>query len=455
MSLLIHNGIVITEEGSSISDIRIKKGKIIAISSHLKPADSERVIDASGKLVFPGGIDPHVHMQLKVAGTHSSDNFRSGSIAALIGGTTTLIDFVTPEKGESLVEALKERDIEARCAFTDYAFHVSPIEWREELEAEIIECRRRGVYSFKLYMAYKQSVGLDDDDLGRVLGIIGRNGGMAAVHCETGDEIDTLRDKLFDQGLTGPDAHPQSRPPYTEWKAVEKVIEMASGIDCPLYLVHISAKESVDLIKEAILAGNKVNAETCPQYLILDDSLYHGDFNKSSAYVMSPPLRKKADNESLWQAVGSGVIKTIGTDHCPFSSQQKEMGSDDFRKIPGGAGGVEHRMALMFTHGVLDRAIDIRRFVDLTSTNAAKIFGLYPRKGVIAVGSDADLVIWNPRTEGTISSETDHQASDINIYDGLPIMGTPQYVIKSGVVVVKNGKLSRELCPGQYLPSNK
>ena len=301
----------------------------------------------------------------------------------------------------------------------------------------------------------RESVGLGDEDIEEILKIIGRHGGMAAVHCETGDEIELLKDNLYDKKLAGPESHPLSRPPETEWKAVRKIIDMAGKADCALYLVHISTKESVDIIGEAVKEKKRVTAETCPQYLVLDDSLYKNDFEISAKYVISPPLRKKGDREALWEALRQGVLKSVGTDHCPFTSSQKANGRNDFRMIPNGAGGVEHRLSILFTYGVLEGEFDINRFVALTSTNAAKTFGLYPRKGALEVGSDADLVIWNPRTKGVISADKHHQSTDLNIYEGISTMGAPQYVIKGGVVVVKNGKLSRSLCPGQYLQSSK
>jgi dihydropyrimidinase len=284
-------------------------------------------------------------------------------------------------------------------------------------------------------MAYKNSIGLDDDALFKVMSVVGKAGGLVTIHCEDGDEIEKLRTKYFDESLPGPEAHVKSRPPELEAKAVAKAIMLAAKAKCPIYIVHVSSAESLQLIRKAQQAGQVVYAETCPQYLFLDRSKYQAEFEESLAFVMSPPLRNVQDNFALWQGLADGAVSTVGTDHCPFLLSQKMLGKDDFRKIPNGAGGVEHRMALLYTYGVLENKIDLKRFVDLTSTNAAKIFGLYPQKGVIAEGSDADLVIWNPETESIISVNTHHQNCDLNIYEGIKTKGSHEVIILGGNVV--------------------
>ncbi|MFK5855143.1 MAG: dihydropyrimidinase [Bacteroidota bacterium] len=439
MRILIKNGTIINSDSTIVADVLIENSKIFKIEENLVAnSSSDKVIDAKDCFVIPGGIDPHVHMHLPSLAGYSADDFLSGSKAALHGGTTTLIDFVTPKKGQSLNEAIEQRKDEALESRTNTYFHVSPIEWRISMEDEIKNCFDSGFKSFKVYMAYKSSIGFNDDVLFNVMKAVGKAGGTITVHCELGDDIEELRNKFAEEGKLTPEYHPLSRLPKFEAKAVKKAIELAKRASCPIYIVHVSTKESLIYIKQAQASGQAVIAETCPQYLLLDDSKYLGDFNQTAPYVMSPPLRKKADNNELWKAIADGTIKTIGTDHCPFTLKQKENGKNDFRSIPNGAGGVEHRLTLLYTYGVLTGKISINQFVALTSTNTAKIFGLYPAKGIIAVGSDADIVIWDKHKEKIISVKSHHSNCDINIYNGTKTVGLPKIVIKNGEIVVSN-----------------
>jgi dihydropyrimidinase len=451
MNILIQNGNIITSTEKYESDILIVNGLITRIASKIEPAEDDKVIDAKGMFVFPGGVDPHVHMHLPSPAGYSSDNFQTGSRAALFGGTTTLLDFVTPKRGQSLTEALKLRKTEAEECMTDYSFHVSPVEWRETTENEIYECIAEGISSFKIYMAYKESVGLDDSDIHKVMKVVGKTGKIVTVHCESGDDIENLKNKLLAENNFEPFYHPVSRPGELEAEAIRKVILTAQRTNCNLYIVHVSSMKSVKHIQEAQSAGQKLFAETCPQYLLLDDLKYDGEFDQTAPYIMSPPLRKRIDNEVLWRAVSNGMIKVIGTDHCPFNLSQKREGINDFRKIPNGAGGVEHRLELIYTYGVLEDEITINQMVDLTSTQPAKIFGLYPSKGEIAFGSDADLVIWNPDYERTISAKTHHQNCDNNIYEGMKTRGAAKYVIAGGKVVIENEILVDPERRGKFL----
>ncbi len=442
MNILIKNTTIVTSTRAFNAEIYISEGKIAQIGKPLKILEPvDRTIDAKGRFVFPGGIDPHVHMHLPTPAGFSADDFETGSKAALLGGTTTLIDFVTPNKGQSLIDALIDRKREADNSFCDYSFHVSPVEWTQNTEQEIKDCIESGITSFKVYMAYKDTVGLNDEDIFRVMHTVGKNGGIVTLHCEIGDEVDKLRNDLANKGNLNPEFHPISRPTNTESEAVQMAIEMAKITKCPIYIVHTSAGESIQFIEKVQKDGYQVYSETCPQYLLLDDSKYNGDFNDTCKYVMSPPLRKREDQNMLWNSIGKGIINTIGTDHCPFNLKQKEQGNVDFRKIPNGAGGVEHRMKLLFTYGVLQNQISYNQFVDITSTQAAKIFGLYPRKGEIAVGFDADLVIWNPKKENLISVQSHHQNCDLEIYEGFKTIGEPEVVITNGEIKVENGKL--------------
>ncbi len=456
MTLLIKNGTIVNADSSLEADLLIENGKIVKIGNNIKlDSTPDRIINASGCYLIPGGIDPHVHMHLPSPAGYSADDFLTGSRAALYGGTTTLIDFVTPKKGQYLAKAIKSRKDEALNCLTDYSFHVSPIEWRDSIEEEIRDCiKNEGLKSFKVYMAYKDSIGLNDDVLFKVMKAVGKAGGMVTVHCELGDEIEELRNEYADQNKLDPLYHPLSRPAKLEAEAVKKAIDLSKEANCPLYIVHVSAKESLNHIRKAQKNGQKVIAETCPQYLLLDDSKYIGDFNQTASYVMSPPLRKKEDNETLWEALADGTISTVGTDHCPFTLAQKRHGENDFRKIPNGAGGVEHRLALLYTYGVLTKKITMNQFVALTSVNAAKIFGMYPAKGVIAEGADADMVVWNPDKESIISSANHHQNCDINIYEGIRIKGNTEFVMKGGNIILKKNEILKKILKGRCLKRN-
>lgn len=449
MIIKIEGGTVVTSEKEFVANVWVENDKIIVVgNSALHP---DVVIDAHGRYVLPGAIDPHVHMELPTPAGPSSDDFYSGSIAALYGGTSTLIDFVTPSKGQSLVEALEVRKAEASKSLADYSFHVSPIEWRSSMEEEIAECIKRGITSFKIYMAYKGVVGLSDEDVYKVLEVVGRHGGIVTVHAELGDEIDALRDKAAEDGKLNSLAHMQTRPPETEYNAVKRVVDMAKETHCPLYVVHVSTKESIEYIAQARANGQKVFAETCPHYLLLDKELYSGTFENTVKYVLSPPLREKADRDALWNAIANETVSTVGTDHCPFTLSQKSAGQKDFRKVPNGAGGVEYRIGLLYTYGVLTHKITMSKLVDLACTQPARIFGLSPQKGEIAVGADADIVIWNPTTKTVIDAKKDHQNCDLNIFEGFVKRGSAQWLIKGGLVLIKDGILHKDVAKGKFL----
>lgn len=466
--MLIKNGTLVTPHQQIRADILVQDGKIAGIKyddqadwsgegggdefqvldqtlGEEGPAsidDKTQFVDASGCYVFAGGIDPHVHLHLPTSNGYSSDDFVSGSRAALLGGTTSLIDFVTPQRGQHLMTALNQRKVEAVHSYLDYSFHVSPVEWRDGLPDEIRECIANGVSSFKVYMAYKDSIGIGDVVLEKVMFAVARAGGMLIVHAELGDEIDSLRNKLFADGISGPLAHSLSRPPEMESNAVKNLIVLAERTNCPVYIVHVSTQLAVDHIRKAQRRGQTVYAEVCPHHLLFDDAKYSADLASAAPYVMSPPLRKPQDQDALWDALADGTIQTVGTDHCPFMMEQKMMGRNDFRKIANGVGGIEHRLELLYTYGVLSQRITLERFVEVVSAQAAKLFGLHPHKGSLNPGSDADLVIWNPDYKKTISSKNHHQHCDHNIYEGMEVKGRAEYVITRGELVVVNGNLA-------------
>jgi len=340
---------------------------------------------------------------------------------------------------------------EAENSMTDYSLHVSPVEWRNSTADEISECIRMGATSFKVYMAYKKRIGLDDEDLLKVMTAAGRAGGIVTVHCEDGDEIEILREKYYSDNHTTPIYHALSRPSHLEAAAVKKAIGLAAKADCPLYIVHVSSGESLLHIRLARSKGQTVYGETCPQYLLLDDAKYIGTFEQTAPYVISPPLRTTDDNNALWEALADGTLSTVGTDHCPFTMAQKWAGIDDFRKIPGGAGGVEHRLSLLYTYGLLTKRISFNQMVNLVSCTPSEIFGLSPRKGTLKEGSDSDIVIWNPEPESTISVKSHHMNCDINIYEGIPAKGRAEFVIRGGKVVIEKGSLVSGASPGRFL----
>ncbi len=449
--ILIKNGFVVNSETSYYADIAVKAGKILEIAKQISPGEKTKVIDAKGLYVIPGGIDPHVHLYLPTPAGYSADDFRTGSISAIYGATTSIIDFVTPGRGENLEEAFKKRKIEATNALIDYSFHVSPVDFHPGIESEIQRLVSEGITSFKVYLAYQSTVGIDIDTLKKVMAIVGKVGGIVTVHAESGDMVNRMREEFAAAGKLSCDYHFLSRPRSAEAEAVKDVIKCVEETGCKAYLVHISAKESVNLIREAQKKGISIFAETCPQYLMLNEKMVKGRFEHIAKYVFSPPVRRKKDNKSLWKALKKEIIQTVGTDHCPFTLEQKAFGKDDFRKIPNGVGGIEHRMSILYTYGVMTKKISLNQFVALTSSNIAKIFGMYPQKGVIAEGSDADIVVWDPSKEFVISKDMHHQKTDINIFEGINVFGCPRYVLSKGRIILNKNVLHLDACKAELM----
>jgi len=451
MNILIKNSTIVNPDNTFKADFLLQNGKIVDISENIENTESVQTIDASGLYAFPGGIDPHVHMELPTPAGNSSDDFFTGSKAALAGGTTTVIDFVTPSRDQSLLEALQKRKQVAEKSLIDFTFHMGITSYNKNTASEIIRCIEEGITSFKVYLAYRNTIGIGYDDLKNIMQIIAKNRGTLAVHSEDGDEINRLQQDFLSKGQTAPLYHALSHPENVESDAVAEVLKRAEETGCATYVVHVSAKRSIELIAQHKSSG-KIYAETCPQYLFLDETNYQKPLPDSLKYVISPPLRNKGSMNGLWQHIESGAIDVISTDHCPFDTfGQKDVGKYDFTKIPNGAGGIEYRLALLYTYGVLENKNSLSRFVELISTNAAKIFGLYPHKGLIAVGSDADIVLWNPNTESTISKQTQFQHCDSNIYEGIPVKGNAAYVICNGNIVFADGKHSVENQKGRFL----
>ncbi len=432
--ILIKNGKIINFDSIQNADILIENGKIIKIAQNLQSTDSQ-IINADGKYIFPGGIDPHVHLHLPTANGFSTDDFETGTLAALKGGTTTIIDFVTPRKGQSLVDAFLERRKEAENAKINVRFHVSPIEWTNSTADEMRQLvENHGVKSFKIYTAYKNSIGIDDDVIVKVLETAKKLGALVTVHCENDEIITYLRQKFISEGKTDVKYHPLSRPAEAEIVAIHKMLMLAKIVDTQLYIVHVSTKRGIEYIKNAQQKGVKVCAETCPHYLLLTDDVYDQDFDNAAKYVLSPPIRKAKDNRALWQGIADGFVQTIGTDHCPFNLKgQKDIGRNDFTKIANGAGSIEHRLKLLYTYGVAENKISLQKFVEVTSTNAAKIFGI-ENKGELCEGFDADLYIFDPHHTSTISAKTHYQNCDSDIYEGFTVKGNIDTVIINGQI---------------------
>ncbi|MZP30052.1 dihydropyrimidinase [Heliobacterium undosum] len=461
MGTLLRGGMIVTATESRLADLRIEGERIAAIGENLERQLGDRVIDVTGALIFPGGVDAHTHFDLPVGDFATADDFASGSRAALFGGTTTVIDFATQFRGENLMAALENWHERARGkCLCDYGFHMAITDWREKTPDEMtILVREKGVSSFKLYMAYKHVLQVDDGILFQALRQAREIGALVGLHCENGDVIDVLVHEFRQQGKKAPRFHPQSRLPAVETEAVTRAIALARMAKAPLYIVHLSAQGSLDAAEAARRQGVPVYVETCPQYLMLDESRYGSDDKCSGSdpfegakYVISPPLRPKEHNDALWSGLARGAIDTVATDHCSFFYRgQKDKGRDDFSRIPNGMPGVEHRMGLLYTYGVTTGRISLNQFVSLTATRPAQLFGIFPRKGTLAVGSDADIVVWDPTSDMEITNENHHYRLDYNPYAGFRQAGRPAHVFLRGRPIVRYGELIDATPGGRYL----
>lgn len=437
--ILIRNGNIIKGKEQIRTDVFIEGGKISAIGDfHSDRFRDAEVINALGKLILPGGIDPHVHLALPTPAGNSSDDFISGSQAALAGGTTTMIDFVTPHRGQSLEEAYFLRKAETAASHINCGLHLGISEWNTAIAREIIPMiEMEGIRSFKAYLAYRESIGIGYDELERLMWIAGSAGVLVMVHCEDGVWISHKQQEFVKEGKVRPACHAASRPPETEIRAIEKVIALSAKTGCKAYIVHISTRKGAEMVGAAKKSGIRVYGETCPQYLLLDDSVYGLDRDDMDVlpYVISPPIRGKNDQEGLWEALADGLIDVVSTDHCPFNLHgQKDRGIHDFTRIPNGAGGIEHRLSLLYTYGVLAGRMSLNRFVDLVSVNPAEIFGMGQTKGRIEPGYDADIVIWDPDFSKTISVKSHVQHCDSEIYEGFKVKGRAEKVILDGEI---------------------
>ena len=453
MSVLVKGGTVVDAERSYRADVYCKDGLINAIGESIDAPSGAEIVDAHGCYVMPGGIDPHTHMELPFMGTVASEDFYSGTCAGFAGGTTMIIDFAIPSPQQSLIEAYDQwREWAAKSA-GDYSFHVAVTWWDESVSKEMgILCKERGVNSFKHFMAYKGAIMCDDEVLIESFSRSRELGALSTVHAENGDLVFRLQQEIYDQGFVGPDGHPLSRPPEVEGEAANRAIRIAEVLGVPLYVVHTSCIDALEAITRARLEGQRVFAEVLAQHLVIDDSVYRNpDWEAAAHHVMSPPFRSKEHQEALWKGLKAGMLQTTATDHCCFCTEQKEMGKDDFRKIPNGTGGVEDRMSVLWHHGVRTGRLTPSEFVRVTSTAAAQIFNIYPRKGAVATGSDADLVVWDPSATRTISAKTHHQKIDFNVYEGMEVTGLAKTTLSQGKVVWDNGELKATRGAGRYI----
>ena len=450
MSILIKNGRVITAAEDYIADVYVEGEKIIAIGQDLRH-EADKIIDATGKLVFPGGIDPHVHLDMPFMGTYSSDDYTTGTRAALHGGTTMVIDFILQTQGDTLHNALSTWQTKSEGkAVGDYSYHMAVTDFNDEVAKEVVDLiENEAISSFKTFMAYKGALMIDDGQMVQLMKVVKKHGGLVTVHATNGDMIDSLIAKHRAEGKLTPLYHYLSQPEITEAEASGRFTDMLHYTGCPGYIVHMTCEGALNAVRIATQRNQRVFVETCTQYLMIDASLYERE--DGAKWVMSPPLREKKDQAALWSGINQGLVNVVGTDHCPFTLEQKAMGKDDFSKIPNGHPAVEHRMEFMYSEGVAKNRISLTKFVELTSTNAAKIFGMYPRKGTIAVGTDADLVIFDPNKKHVISADTHHMNCDYSGYEGLEITGKTETVLLRGQIAIENGECRLQPGYGQFI----
>ncbi|HWL59118.1 MAG TPA: dihydropyrimidinase [Paracoccus sp. (in: a-proteobacteria)] len=449
MSTVIRGGTIVTADLSYKADVLVEGGRIAAIGEGLM---GDEVLDASGCYVMPGGIDPHTHLEMPFMGTYSADDFESGTRAALAGGTTMVVDFALPSPGQSLIDALKMWDNKSGRAHCDYSYHMAVTWWGEQVFDEMEEVVGRGITSFKHFMAYKGSLMVNDDEMFSSFRRVGDLGGVALVHAENGDVVAELSARLLAEGNVGPEGHAYSRPPQVEGEATNRAIMIADMAGVPLYVVHTSCEDSHEAIRRARAQGKRVWGEPLIQHLVLDESEYFNpDWDHAARRVMSPPFRNKLHQDSLWAGLQSGSLSCVATDHCAFTTEQKRTGIGDFTKIPNGTGGLEDRMPVLWTQGVATGRLTPNEFVAVTSTNIAKILNMYPKKGAVLVGSDADLVIWDPKAEKTISAGTQQSSIDYNVFEGIKVTGLPRFTLTRGVVAVTEGKVESREGHGEFV----
>ena len=449
-STVIKGGTVVTADLSFAADVRVENGTITEIGSDLS---GDTTLDAAGCYVMPGGIDPHTHLEMPFMGTFSTDDFNTGTRAALMGGTTMVVDFVLPAPEQSMLDALRGWHNKSTQAHCDYSFHMAVTWWGEEVFDDMARVvREEGINTFKHFMAYKGALMVEDDEMFASFQRCAELGAIPLVHAENGDVVARLQQTLLAQGNDGPEAHAYSRPPEVEGEAVNRAVMIADQAGVPLYVVHVSCEQAHEAIRRARQKGMRVYGEPLIQHLVLDDSEYHvEDWDHAARRVMSPPFRSKDHQDSLWAGLASGSLQVVATDHCAFTTEQKRMGVGDFTKIPNGTGGLEDRIPVLWTRGVETGRLTREEFVAVTSTNIAKIMNMYPRKGAIRVGSDADILVLDPNKGKTISASTQASAIDYNVFEGIEVSATPRFVLSRGRIVVEDGAFQGEMGHGRFV----
>ena len=451
--LLIRGGTVVNADREFRADVLCEDGLITAVGTNLATPAGCETLDAGGRYVLPGGIDPHTHMQLPFMGTVTRDDFFSGTAAAMAGGTTTIIDFVIPDPQEPLIDAYRKWRGWSEKSAGDYSFHVAVTWWDESVHRDMgTLVHDEGVNSFKHFMAYKNAIMCDDETLVNSFRRALELGAMPTVHAENGELVYLLQAEMKAKGIFGPEAHPLSRPPAVEAEAAQRAIAIADVLNVPIYVVHVSCAESAAAIAAARARGQRVNGEVLAGHLVLDDSVYRNpSFEFAAGHVMSPPFRAKGHSDMLWRGLQAGYLHTTATDHCTFCAEQKAAGRNDFSLIPNGCGGVEERMAILWHEGVNGGRLTPSEFVAVTSANAARLFNIYPKKGCIAVGADADIVLWDAQATRTLSVKTQRSLGDFNVFEGRTVQGQPTHTLSHGVVVYADGDLRAVRGAGQYV----
>jgi dihydropyrimidinase len=450
MSKVIKGGTVVTADRTYKADVLVENGKITEIGPDLK---GDEMLDATGCYVMPGGIDPHTHLEMPFMGTYSSDDFESGTRAAVSGGTTMVVDFCLPNPGQSLLEAIQRWDNKTSRASCDYSFHMAITWWGEQVfdEMETV-VKQKGINTFKHFMAYKGALMVDDDEMYSSFQRCAGLGALPLVHAENGDVVAQLQAKLLAEDNNGPEAHAYSRPPEVEGEATNRAIMIADMAGVPLYVVHTSCEQAHEAIRRARQNGKRVYGEPLIQHLTLDESEYaNPDWDHAARRVMSPPFRNKLHQDSLWAGLQAGSLQVVATDHCAFTTEQKRYGVGDFTQIPNGTGGLEDRMPMLWPYGVATGRLTMNEFVAVTSTNIAKILNMYPQKGAILEGADADIVVWDPEREKTIAADSQQSAIDYNVFEGKTVKGLPRYTLSRGEVVVVENEMKTKEGHGKFV----
>jgi dihydropyrimidinase len=448
---VIKSGTIVTADHSWKADVLIEGDRIARIGTGLT---GDKVLDATGCYIMPGGIDPHTHLEMPFMGTYSSDDFESGTRAALSGGTTMVVDFILPSPGQSLIEAMQMWHNKSTRAACDFGFHMAITWWGEQVwrEMETI-VREKGINTFKHFMAYKGALMVHDDEMYASFKRCAELGALPLVHAENGDVVAELQARLMAEGKDGPESHAFSRPPEVEGEATNRAIMIADMAGCPVYIVHTSCEQAHEAIRRARQKGMRVYGEPLVQHLTLDESEYQSaDWDHAAQRVMSPPFRDKSHQDSLWAGLQAGSLQVVATDHCAFTTKQKRFGVGDFTKIPNGTGGLEDRLSMLWTYGVETGRLTMNEFVAVTSSNIAKILNIYPRKGSVSEGADADIVVLDPAKGKTITAANQQSAIDYNVFEGKQVKGLPRYVLTRGKIAVDDGTLKTEEGHGRYVP---